>query len=935
MGQMIPVKSLIKGVNAATGDLSQPEGTIIRASNLVFNARGALQTTDGTAIIGQIQTDINVPRAIGTFSTLRSGEYPYYPAICSPPGNEYIDIGPAQLIGVVFNPGTQNAPGVYTLAIVGHDVNFLYNTTPILLTQVALATFGSVTFTFQAQAGVIYNVLYYPSNDVAGGQIQVTPNAQAPVSGPFSVSTDFMTHLPTSPLTTSPGANNTYFYGLVIGNITPPSKQVVFTRNDNQRWQAAMPEPAALAPGDPNFQFQGQFAAGTGGVMFQASGLPLTAAGNTYTTPVSNQPVVASGPLFPSTAFGTPTSVPIVLSYNWDFYVPVDSSMTMFIEASIDGGTTWSTIVGINNVGNGSGRTTAQGSAANQSFTLNGVTDPALIRLRWAVSFAYGATGAEPGVIVSSSITAASISVPGNTTIATFTPYGGVLGIASPIPQVLQYTDANSDPLTVLILGNGIPPQLVASDQLSLGAITPVANTFVALYPEWQAQVAWNVGDSIQVQIPATTGPNYQFTATVAGVSGATAPSWPTALGAQVQDAQVVWKNAGQITAAIAPAGAAHGIVFAGSLWIANTYPFLDFGNQRGPNALQMSDSNNPNSWNPANIAFVGGQDGTQITGLASFTIAELGIAPTGSLVVFKEFSTYQIIGVFGASDFTITQAQTDLGCIGARSIQFLSGYGICRFTHMGFAIFDGMRDTLISEEIRPYIFGANSPMTADITGIDFGYAYLMQSMQTTNPPMYIVSAPLQGSNGSMTRMFIYDMVLKCWTIFDLPFPVSAMMMARVGDGAPLSVIARGDASGLVERMFAGDQLWESSSLVPTVTPAMLPISWSVTSPHMYRGASEQRQFYRRVVVRGHIPAGDPANTVKTISCSLTLNGNPFRHFTKVVQPQPYSSEFEFQINIMETAQMAALTLSGQGRAVIDGISWDVTSKPGGRIMIG
>ena len=92
---------------------------------------------------------------------------------------------------------------------------------------------------------------------------------------------------------------------------------------------------------------------------------------------------------------------------------------------------------------------------------------------------------------------------------------------------------------------------------------------------------------------------------------------------------------------------------------------------------------NNPNSWPNVNMGYVGSDDGTQGTGIGTFTIAEAGIAPTGSLVLFKDFSTYQIIGVFGAADFSIQQVKSDMGCIGGRSVQFATGHGIIRLSHL------------------------------------------------------------------------------------------------------------------------------------------------------------------------------------------------------------------------------------------------------------
>jgi hypothetical protein len=347
-----------------------------------------------------------------------------------------------------------------------------------------------------------------------------------------------------------------------------------------------------------------------------------------------------------------------------------------------------------------------------------------------------------------------------------------------------------------------------------------------------------------------------------------------------------------------------------------------------------MSDSNNPNSWNPANVAFIGRDDGTQITGLATYTVAEVGIAPTGSLVVFKEFATFQIIGVFGATDFAITQAQTDLGCIAPRSIQFLPGYGICRFTHMGFAIFDGVKDRLISEEIRPYIFGGTG-LNADITGIDFTFAYLSKGAELTAPPMYVCAMPLAGSSGNLTRIFCYDLVLKAWTIIDLPFPISTLTQARTGEGAPLLLSTRSDVitalgTGNLERLFAGDVNWESTSLVSGVTPINTPVAWTFSTTHVYQEGSSQRVFYRGVTVRGY---ASNANAL-LITATVTPDGYPSVTQQVYVFAQPGSAQFQAQIDLGFTTNIVNLTLSGQGAATIDSLDWEVVGKPVGATAV-
>jgi len=306
---------------------------------------------------------------------------------------------------------------------------------------------------------------------------------------------------------------------------------------------------------------------------------------------------------------------------------------------------------------------------------------------------------------------------------------GGAAGNMSPIPQILQFKN-----LMVLILGNGLTPY--TSDGTT-GNTTKITNTFQASYGSRVASTPQNVGDQIAASASSVS---YIFTCVQAGTTGSGgAPSWSAIQGSIVVDGTVYWKNTGTIATVTAPRGAAHGIVYAGSLWVANTYPTSTTDNFDGPSCLKMSDLNNPDSWNPLNVAFLDRDDGTQITGLATFTIAESGIPPVGSLVAFKDFSTFQINGVFGASNFSIQRAQTDMGCMASRTIQFVPGFGIVRLAHLGFAMFDGVRDRLLSEEIRPYLFGGQP----DIPAIDWNYAYFSKATQVAQPPMYVCACPI------------------------------------------------------------------------------------------------------------------------------------------------------------------------------------------------
>lgn len=510
----------------------------------------------------------------------------------------------------------------------------------------------------------------------------------------------------------------------------------------------------------------------------------------------------------------------------------------------------------------------------------------------------------------------ATPSIPG------FSPYGGIVGLVGPIPVMVQFAG-----LSILILGNGYPPQSYDPSTGPSGSVNALTNTFTAAYPSWQPAVAWLTGSQV------TDGAGHFFTATQGGVSQTPGPpAWSVAKGTETADGSIIWTSNGPVITPPAPRGAAHAVAYAGSLWLANTSPTDTTDGIDGPSCIKMSDSNNPNSWNPVNTAFISRNDGTQITGMQPFTIAALGISPTGSLCVFKEFTTYQIIGVFGSSSFEIQPAQTNLGCIAARSIQFLPGFGVCRFAHMGFAVFDGINDRLISEDIRPYLFGGVDS-EADLTPVDPSFVYLAQSAQTIVPPMYLCAMPLAASpaggvgSGMLTRLFCYDLVMKAWAVLDLPWPITTLTTISVGEGYPL--VLAGKTDGTLQRMQSGDLTWDAGA------GDQSNVRWSFRSPDIFGEGSSQRLFYKTVVLRGY---GNAA-MVQSIVASLWIDGKNIGAQAIDTVPQGGSTLFECQIKIWLNGYRAHLDISGNnggGPGVIDALDWEVVPKATGtRRIIG
>lgn len=503
-----------------------------------------------------------------------------------------------------------------------------------------------------------------------------------------------------------------------------------------------------------------------------------------------------------------------------------------------------------------------------------------------------------------------------STIVPGYTPYGGILGQACPIPTQVQFAGQ-----TIVLLGNGLPPLAYdPSTGIAPNAPAVLTNSFTAAYPSWQASVSWLTGSLV------TDGAGNYFEATQGGVSGATAPAWNTTLGDQTPDGTVLWTSKGPIVATTAPRGAAHAVAYAGSLWLANTYPTTTSDGIDGPTCLKMSDANNPNSWNPINTAFIGKNDGTQITGLQPFTIAALGISPTGSLCVFKEFQTYQVIGVFGSMSFEIQPAQTNLGCLAARSIQFVPGFGVVRFSHLGFAVFNGIEDRLISEDIRPYLFGGVDS-ESDLTPVDPTFVYRSVSAQTITPPMYLCAMPLTGASGAMTRLFCYDLVMKSWTVLDLPWAISSMATMSIGEGYPL--VLAGKEDGTIQRLQSSDVNWDQGD------SAQSAVDWSFRSPDVFAEGSTQRMFYEMAIIRGY----GSATMVQSIIANLWMDGQQIGAQAIDVVPQGGSNLFEARVKIFKNGYRAHLDISGNNggaAGTIDAIDWSVAPKaPLARRIIG
>ena len=448
---------------------------------------------------------------------------------------------------------------------------------------------------------------------------------------------------------------------------------------------------------------------------------------------------------------------------------------------------------------------------------------------------------------------------------------------------------------------------------------TPIISNFTPAFPAWIASTAYAAGDII---VPATQPtPNIYLTCVQAGVSGAAEPTpWSTLVGNQKADGTVLWQTTALLNSvAPPPPGAGHIEIYAGSLWVLNTSPTNTANGLDGPCALRMSNTNNIFGWNPVNQAFLDKDDGAEGMGMGKFTITAQGIPPEGSLIAFKYRVPYQIIGVFGANNFAIQPVSSDMGCLAPRSIVFVPGYGLMRYCHLGIAVFDGWKDQIVSEQVRPYFFPVNDFDTKDIVVADANYLPLSWSAQTANPPMYAMAIPIGNSGGQLTRIMLYDLVLKCWAApVDLPFPIGCLSQVQPVTSNPLTILG-GFNDGCLQRWQAGDVLWYTGG-----GNSQLEVNWSLRTVTVASQNSSQRLYARKVIVRG---TGSNVDTDPTsiINVAIRLSGI---QKSSVNYSVSNSGDFDLFADIGLTALRFDAVISGTDHIEIDGIDWLVEPRP-------
>jgi hypothetical protein len=535
---------------------------------------------------------------------------------------------------------------------------------------------------------------------------------------------------------------------------------------------------------------------------------------------------------------------------------------------------------------------------------------------------------APTGAITSVAVSGDQVTVTTSATLSTTNPFAaGFMPVGSNV-VISGASDATYNG-TFVVIAVTTHTFTVRNTSASGGASTGtwtisttpiITNTsFTPAYPAWVASTAYAVGDII---VPATQPGNAIYlTCTQAGTSGGSEPGWNSpqpVTGEQFKDNNIIWTVSGLLNStAPPPPGAGHIEIYAGSLWALNTSPTNTAIGLDGPTALRMANTNNPFGWNPVNQAFLDKDDGAEGMGLGKFTITAQGIPPEGSLIAFKYRVPYQIIGVFGANNFQIQPVSSDMGCLAPRTIQFVAGYGLTRYTHLGFSVFDGWRDQVISEQVRPYLFPVNDFDEEDIVVADANYMPLAWGSQTSNPPMYAVAIPIGNSGGQLNRMMLYDLILKCWAApVDLPFPIGCMVQVQPVTSNPLTIIG-GFNDGCLQRWQAGDNQWYTGG-----GASQILVTWSLRTITIASQASSQRIWARKIMVRGTntgssgiITVQPRRSTVPQAAVNYTIPGN---------------GDFDLFADVGLTGVRFDAVISGNVDITIDGIDWAVEPRPFG-----
>jgi hypothetical protein len=933
----IPVAPMLKGLAAETDIYTQPKGTFPRGANLLLNKRGALDTCDGSQLVHAFNGAIQSGRGkvMEPFLFQPTGASSYYLALMKALD---IPLGAPQNLTASAGSGGTLAAGTYFYVVTALDgANGETNISNEVSATVGASGKVTLTWNFVPNAQG-YNVY----RGTASGGETILSGAGLPVPQvPFgNLTVSYVDSGAASSATTPivPAASNgVEKTSLVVGGLIVVN---FFTLSPHNLTAGNTISAAGVT--NANFNAPYTVLAVTSNITFRATTNAPSVVALPIGTISGGGVVISSGPppivdttqqcaLFQMPLIvGSPAPLPVAYN-NSNIVALYPADLRPIIPDGGGGG------------GSGGGGGTGGGGATGGTTVSGGVAGtlsfiPQMVQFTNRVAMALGngfppqlfsdATGTPTNPATVEEISSVTVDAFGVVTVTVPDGHGlltsptqvGANVLLSGITNALYngaFPTISIVSSTVFKVRNlAAIGQAASSGGTSTTTSVPIVSTFVPGFPTWTTAVAYSTNSIVT----PTVANNHFYKAIQGGVSGGSQPTFPTTTGAQVSDGSIIWQEAGLTnTAAPPPPGCGHVTVYAGSLWMLNTSPTNTSTGIDGPCSLRMSDVNNPNSWNPINQAFLDKDDGTEGMGLASFTITAQGIPPEGSLVVFKNYSGYQVVGVFGSVNLTIQRIKSDMGCLAPRTLQFVPGYGITRFSHLGFAVFDGVEDKIISEDIRPFLFPTNDFQEQDIVVLDASAQSLMWGFQTANPPMYCAAMPVGNSGGQLTQIACYDLVLKAWTaMVQLPFAISSAAQFRTVSANPVTILG-GFSDGLLSRWEAGDQMWDTGG-----TGARVPsvVNFSVKLPEAVAQSADTKLNCRRVAIRGISTSAAGPITVTPI-----VNGvqKPPKSY-----PIPVQGDWEVFASFMYDGLRFSAVISGSGQLELDRFSFHISEKPVG-----
>jgi len=870
----IPFTSFLKGLNSSTTRTNQPQGTVPRLNNMVLTRRGGLVTCDGSQIVNAFN-DIpiaNRGRAMCEVLFSPTSVLPYYMRIMKALD---IPLGPPLNLTLTTAGGGSLAAGNYFYKVTAID-NVGGETIASNEANIATGANGSNTLTWNIVPNAQgYNI--YRGTASGGETLLSGAGLPVPQVGVGNLTASFI----------DTGASTSGAMNIVDAIHGVASPNVIWL----------MPNPINVNIGTQIL------VAGTGIVLPPTGtldGLHIVTAVysptsfatanllgvNSYGSIVGTVTVVSPPPAVDTTQqtglYKMPSSIGGIAYNNSNLVALFPADVRPAPGVGGGGGGGGGTGSGTGGAGGPQNSTPSGGVPGNVSLI------PQMVQFNNQIAIALGntlppqvyrdATGTVTNPANISGITAISVDANGVVTITAAhnlvaSQTGGSIIVSGvPLgPYNGTFVTISVSPGTIKVYNHLAIGQAASAGGFVTITTTPIISTFTTAYPTWATGITYLVGDIVT---PTVSNGHY-YKCIQGGISGATQPTFPTVTGQQVTDATVIWQEAGLTnTTAPPPPGCGHFTVYSGSLWAWNTWYTNTTNGLDGPTALRMCDSGNINSWNPVNQAFIDKDDGSEGMGLGAFTITGFGIPPEGSLIAFKNYSGYQIVGVFGSSNFLIQRIKSDLGCTAPRTIQFLTGYGLIRFSHLGFTLFDGINDKVMSEDIKDFIFPTNDTDTLDITSIDFNWVSISWASQTVYPPMYVCAVPVGNSNGKLTEIVCFDLVLKCWAgIVTPPFAISTLYQARSTTTTAVTLMGTFD-DGCLHRCFAGDSTWDNS----IDTPGPSPVNWSVETPEVINKEAPESRFYcKQLSIRGKFynPTSQLGDIGIVIQDEISYDDNP------------------------------------------------------------